>query len=45
MAALGLDTGALIMFDRRPSAPDITERTDLDATTTPSGRLVTLLRA
>ncbi|MCK9925128.1 ATP-binding protein [Frankia sp. AgPm24] len=42
---LGLDTGTLIVFDRRPSAPDITERTELDVTTTPSGRLVTLLRA
>jgi len=42
---LGLETGVLVIFDRRPSAPDITERTSLDAVSAPSGRTITLLRA
>jgi hypothetical protein len=42
---LGLDTGLLVIFDRRPSAPPIIERTGFSTATTPSGRTVTLLRA
>jgi hypothetical protein len=42
---LDLDHGTLIIFDRRPAAPDIDERTRLETTTTPTGRSVTLLRA
>lgn len=42
---LRLDTGALIIFDRRPTAPSITDRTRLGKETTPSGRVITLLRA
>jgi hypothetical protein len=42
---LGLDTGTLIVFDRRPSAPPLPERTDLSTIGTPAGRSVTLLRA
>lgn len=41
---LGLDHGILAIFDRRPDAPPVTERTGLSTTTTPSGRQVTLLR-
>jgi hypothetical protein len=40
-----LDTGTLIIFDRRPSAPGIADRTRLSKETTPSGRVITLLRA
>jgi hypothetical protein len=41
----GLDTGTLIVFDRRPTAPPITERTVIDKADTPAGRTITLLRA
>lgn len=40
-----LDTGTLIIFDRRPTAPAITDRTQLGQETTPNGRTITLLRA
>jgi hypothetical protein len=40
-----LDTGTLIIFDRRPTAPAITERTAFSKETTPSGRTITVLRA
>ncbi|SNQ47232.1 hypothetical protein FRACA_1790003 [Frankia canadensis] len=42
---LGLTTGTLVIFDRRPNAPDITDRTALHTATTPAGHAVTLLRA
>jgi hypothetical protein len=42
---LGLKTGVLVIFDRRPSAPDISERTSFDTVTALSGRTITLLRA
>lgn len=42
---LGLDTGTLVLFDRRPTAAPIAERTRFDTATTPSGRKVTVLRA
>jgi hypothetical protein len=42
---LRLDTGTLIIFDRRPTAPGITDRTRLSEETTPGGRTITLLRA
>lgn len=42
---LGLNTGTLVIFDRRPSAPPLPERTGLDTARTPAGRRVTLLRA
>jgi AAA domain-containing protein len=42
---LGLDTGTLIVFDRRPTAPPLPERTVLTTASTPTGRAVTLLRA
>lgn len=40
-----LDTGTLIIFDRRDDAPDITERTAFSKVTSPAGREITLLRA
>ena len=42
---LGLDTGTLIIFDRRPDAAPVADRTGISETTSPGGRIVTLLRA
>jgi hypothetical protein len=42
---LSLRTGVLVVFDRRPGAAPLAERTLLGSATTPSGRTVTLLRA
>ncbi|HYH47239.1 MAG TPA: ATP-binding protein, partial [Thermoanaerobaculia bacterium] len=41
---LGLDHGVLAIFDRRPEAAPIAERTRLEETRTPAGRAVTVLR-
>ena len=45
LGRLGLDHGTLVIFDRRAEAPPIESRTRLDATRTPAGRAVRLLRA
>jgi hypothetical protein len=45
LARLDLTTGTLIIFDRRPEAAPIHERTQLSEERTPSGRAITLLRA
>ncbi len=42
---LGLDTGTLVIFDRRPFAAPIAERTEFGTAGTPSGRTVAVLRA
>jgi hypothetical protein len=42
---LGLETGTLIVFDRRPEAAPIAERTAFGQEHAPSGRAITLLRA
>jgi hypothetical protein len=42
---LSLNTGTLVIFDRRPKAPPLTERTTFEQTTSPTGRPITLLRA
>ena len=42
---LDLHRGTLIIFDRRPTAEDIDERTRFENALTPGGRSVTLLRA
>jgi hypothetical protein len=42
---IGLDTGVLVIFDRRAEAEDIETRTRFEEAATPSGRKVTLLRA
>jgi hypothetical protein len=42
---LSLGTGTLVVFDRRPSAPPLPERTTLTTACTPAGRHVALLRA
>ncbi|WP_239331889.1 hypothetical protein [Frankia sp. CiP3] len=40
----GLDTGTLVVFDRRPAAPAIDKRTMITIVTSPAGRAITLLR-
>ncbi len=42
---LSLDTGVLVIFDRRSDAVPVAERSQLSTATTPSGRQITLLRA
>jgi hypothetical protein len=42
---LHMDTGTLVIFDRRPSAAPVGERTAITEVTSPSGRAITLLRA
>jgi hypothetical protein len=45
LAGLSLETGWLIIFDRRPDLPPIEERTTLEMAQTPSGRTVSVVRA
>ncbi len=42
---LSLDTGVLVVFDRRPKIADIAVRTRFEPVTSPSGRPITVLRA
>jgi hypothetical protein len=42
---LSLDTGVLVVFDRRPNAAPVAERTTFEQAASPSGRAVTVLRA
>jgi hypothetical protein len=42
---LGLDPGTLVIFDRRPDAAPVTERTAITRVDSPAGRAITLLRA
>ena len=42
---LSLNSGTLVIFDRRPEAKHSSERTVLSSTTTPKGYAVRLLRA
>ena len=42
---LSLDTGVLVVFDRRPDAAPVSERTGLGQVTSPAGRPITLMRA
>ncbi len=45
LARLGLETGVLVIFDRRTDAPSADQRTKFEQATTTSGRPVTVLRA
>jgi hypothetical protein len=45
LAGLGIDTGWLVIFDRRSGQPPIAERTHATSASTPSGRRVTVVRA
>ncbi|WP_211245867.1 hypothetical protein [Actinomadura oligospora] len=42
---LGLDTGTLVVFDRRTIAPPIADRTGITNALSPSGRPITLIHA
>ena len=44
LSGLGLDTGWLVIFDRRSGLPPIGERTECVAAITPGGRAVTVIR-
>ena len=45
LAGLGLDSGWLVIFDRRSSQPPIAERTTSQETTSPHGRSIQVIRA
>lgn len=45
LTKLQLDTGILVIFDRRSNAPNIEERTRFEEAVTSSGKRLTLLRA
>ena len=45
LAGLGLDSGWLVLFDRRPGLPPVATRLGTSEASTPSGRAVTVIRA
>ncbi len=45
LAGLGLDTGWLVIFDRRSNQPPIAERTACQTATSPQGRPIAVIRA
>ena len=45
LAGLGLATGWLVIFDRRPGQPPIAERTGSSTVTSPAGRPIEVVRA
>jgi hypothetical protein len=45
LARIGLDTGVLVIFDRRASAPPLEARVHRASAETPGGRAVRVLRA
>ena len=45
LAGLGLDSGWLIVFDQRTALPPIEERTTSETTTSPGGRMITVICA
>lgn len=45
LARLGLDSGWLVIFDRRPHAPSLAERLGSTEVSTPGGRRVVVVRA
>jgi hypothetical protein len=45
LTGLGLDSGWLVIFDRRPRLPPIEERLSTRAETSPGGRRITVIRA
>ena len=42
---LGLDTGWLVIFDRRPGLPPMGERISTEEVISPNGRTITLIRS
>jgi hypothetical protein len=45
LAGLGLDSGWLVIFDRRPGLAPVEERLEHSVTTSPAGRRITVIRA
>ena len=45
LSGLGLDSGWLVIFDRRAGQPPISERTTTEKATSPGGRAVAVIRA
>ena len=45
LSGLGLQSGWLVLFDRRAGQPQISERTTSEETPSPDGRAVTVIRA
>jgi hypothetical protein len=45
LAGLGLGEGWLVIFDQRPGQPPIAQRTRVEATISPAGRSITVIRA
>lgn len=45
LRGLSLPTGWLIIFDQHDNLPALSERTTSESATTPSGRVVTVIRA
>jgi hypothetical protein len=45
LAGLGLDSGWLVIFDRRSSQPPVATRTSMELTSSASGRAVAVIRA
>ena len=44
LAGLGLSEGWLVIFDRRPNLPPLSQRTTTEATITPEGRSIVVIR-
>ncbi len=44
LSGLGLDTGWLVIFDRRSNLPPISDRTSSEMVTSPQGRTIVLIR-
>ncbi len=44
LSGLGLESGWLVIFDQRSGQPDISERTTTASASTPSGKVVTVIR-
>ena len=44
LSGLNLDTGWLVIFDRRPDLPPISDRTTTEITLSPQGRNITVIR-
>ncbi|MGA1355761.1 MAG: AAA family ATPase [Prochlorothrix sp.] len=44
LAGLGLETGWLVIFDRRPNLPPLSDRTTTERATSPGGRSIVVIR-
>jgi len=44
LSGLGLDTGWLVIFDRRPDLPPLSDRTTTELAISPAGRSITVIR-